>query len=121
VRARTSLEYLFGDPEIQSFAGVNRFEEEVYFNKEGFLSLIWWLCVISLIRKPSGKDPAGDEYLRAADEIFLLGEWLSAFEKAAYRLHKLFDLIDGGQKAAAAAAPKKAAVKKARKKNPKAP
>ncbi|MDR1931544.1 MAG: alpha-amylase [Spirochaetales bacterium] len=88
VRARTSLECLFDDPDVRTFAGVNSFEGEVYFNKEGFLRLIWWLCGISLVRKPSAAKPQG------ADEITLLGAWLEAYKNADYRLPKLFELLD---------------------------
>jgi hypothetical protein len=87
-RARKTLEYLFSDTDIQRYAGVNIFEGEIYFNKEGFLSLIWWLCVISCIRKP----PAGEPLPGTAGEDVLLCSWLKAYEKAEYRLRRLFEI-----------------------------
>jgi hypothetical protein len=87
VRARTVLEKFFDDPDIQRYAGLNRYQGEVYFNKEGFLSLIWWLCVIS---------PEWKTVSKIAAKAGLLERWLNAYEKAGYRLPKLFELLDPG-------------------------
>jgi hypothetical protein len=89
-RPGKALEYLFADMDIQRYAGVNAFDGELYFNKEGFLSLLWWLCSISRVRRPPAADSAGENFLRESDEDILLAAWLEAYEKAEYRLHNLF-------------------------------
>ncbi|MDR1626147.1 MAG: alpha-amylase [Spirochaetia bacterium] len=94
------LEYFFNDADIQRYAGVNTFEGEVYFNKEGFLSLLWWLSVISLIRKPG----AAEEYFRESGETVLISSWLDLYKKSDFRLHRLFE--GGAKKTGAKKAPK---------------
>ncbi|MDR1179926.1 MAG: alpha-amylase [Spirochaetales bacterium] len=111
-RPERALEYLFNDTDVQRYTGVNTFDGEVYFNKEGFLSLVWWLGAIALIRKPSAGDSLGEKYFRESGELVFIGAWLSAYETAEYKLHRLFE--SGAKKSGA----KKPAVKKPGAKKP---
>jgi glycosidase len=54
------LERLLSDEEVRSFIGENRYEDVLWFNKESFETLMWWLFLIalcgSLDSKAVGKD-----------------------------------------------------------------
>ena len=96
VRARSALENLFADMDVQRCAGVNRFEDTVYFNREGFLALIWWLCVIALVRRAEGTKGYDKKSLQKSGEVSLLNRWLTAYGKAEYRLTDLLEILDPG-------------------------
>jgi hypothetical protein len=94
-RPAKALEYFFNDMDIQRYTGVNTFDGEVYFNKEGFLSLIWWLGLVSLIRKPGAADTAGETHFCESGEAVFISSWLDAHRGADYRLSRL---LEGGAK-----------------------
>jgi glycosidase len=45
------LERWFSLPEIQSFLKVNRFENTLWYNRESFADLLWWMTVIAVVRQ----------------------------------------------------------------------
>jgi len=42
------FEYLFSDKDVQRFTCVNRYEDQVYFNKERFEKLVNWLALLAV-------------------------------------------------------------------------
>jgi hypothetical protein len=48
--AKKILEGWLQDPDIQAFIQVNRYQEKLWFNKESFELLIWWLYLVGVIR-----------------------------------------------------------------------
>ncbi len=44
------LESLLRDSEVQRYVGVNRYQDVLWFNKESFDNLLWWLFAISVIQ-----------------------------------------------------------------------
>ncbi|MDR2588496.1 MAG: alpha-amylase [Spirochaetales bacterium] len=91
VRSRTALENLFASPDVQAYAGVNHYQGDVYFNREGFLSLVRNLVFVSLVKRGSAGKDFADAHLASLPELALLGRWITSHEKADYRLLKLFE------------------------------
>jgi hypothetical protein len=94
VRARVALESLFADQDAAACAGVNRYQDVLYFNREGFFSLVWWMTAAALTRKIPAKDGADRKRLRDCEEIALAGRWIAAVEPSGYRLEELFEVLD---------------------------
>ena len=44
------LERLLSDDEVQRFLLVNRYQGELWFNKEAYEELVWWMYIIAVIR-----------------------------------------------------------------------
>jgi glycosidase len=94
IRARTALEGLLADSDAGACAGLNQYEGVVYFNREGFLALLWWLGVVSLLKKTMDSDSsAGEDYSRA-EETALVDIWIKAFRKSDYKVDQLLESID---------------------------
>jgi hypothetical protein len=78
--------------EIRAFLNINRFHEKLWFNKEAFESLLWWMMTIGLISRISMPDTslteALEDLLDAFDHISKLHE---AEEDSDYQLEKLLD------------------------------
>ncbi len=63
-RAYNSLHGLLNDFEVQRFIGVNRYQDVLWFNQEGFEQLLWWLfasSVIDLTARQSATSAEQDE------------------------------------------------------------
>ena len=77
---------------VRSFLKINRYREKLWFNKEAFESMMWWMTTIGLIQLVS--DP--EESLTSAIEN-LFDAWdlvkgiLEAEEGSEYQLEKLLD------------------------------
>ncbi len=94
VRARVALEELFTDQDVRQCSGVNRFNGELYFNREGFLALLSWLGVAALVRsRTASLSPAEVREAETGIEEEI-GRWFDAFGKADYLLDRLLDLLD---------------------------
>ena len=102
VSALKLLQTFFDDPDTLAYAGVNRFADTTYYNREGFLSFVWWLTFITLIRKTKTGKPKA-----ASPELRRLHTWLDASQRCEYKLDVLFDLLAKGK-----TVKKKPAVKK---------
>jgi glycosidase len=98
VRARTALESLLTDIDVGECAGINLYEGTVYFNREGFLTLLWWLGIVSLLKKTIDSDIAADEDYPVSEETTLVDIWIKAFQKADYKVDRLLENIDPVQK-----------------------
>jgi hypothetical protein len=56
-RARQVLESLLRDGDVREFLQVNRYQDILWFNKEAFDALVWWLLLLAAI-EDRGKEPA---------------------------------------------------------------
>jgi glycosidase len=85
-----AMEKLLKDSEVQQFLLVNRYNEILWFNKEAFEELLWWLMLISAIE--IGFDPlrpvnAVVEQLERCYSI--IETWQEAEQKSQYQVEKL--------------------------------
>ncbi len=92
--ARIALESLLGDQDAAICAGVNSFQEVLYFNREGFFALAWWMTAAALTRRALEDERFDPGALRKAPEIAMAGRWVGGAEPSGYRLEELYDLLD---------------------------
>jgi glycosidase len=58
VRAYQILESLLRDGDVQHFLQVNRYRDILWFNKEAYERLLWWLVVLAVIAAGDTRPPA---------------------------------------------------------------
>ncbi len=80
----------FADEEIRSFLNINRYREKLWFNKEAFEALMWWMMTIALIRLSA--DPTISHTERVG-RLFIafehINKILEAKEHSEYQVEKL--------------------------------
>jgi len=78
--------------DIRSFLNVNRYREKLWFTKESFESLLWWMMTIALIRSVADPEISlaeSVEYL--FDAYQLTDKILTAGTESEYQIQKLLD------------------------------
>ncbi|HEX9027893.1 MAG TPA: alpha-amylase family protein, partial [Anaerolineales bacterium] len=82
--------------EIQGFLGVNRYQGVLWFNKESFRELTWWLFLLSTIEQtapqaaaPAAETEMGSEAIIACYEV--VQKLLEAEEQSGYQVDKLLE------------------------------
>ncbi|MBN1895256.1 alpha-amylase [bacterium] len=83
------LELLLSDPGIQQFIRVNRYQDELWFNKEAFEELLNWLLCIAAVESGSGEIFIGS--------YRILQQFERAERKSGYRLEKLLEAAAGSR------------------------
>jgi hypothetical protein len=77
---------------VRSFLKINRYRGKLWFNKEAFESMVWWMTTIGLIQLVS--DPE-ESLTSAIEKLFeawdLVKGILEAEEGSEYQLEKLLD------------------------------
>jgi hypothetical protein len=90
------LTSIFSDSDALSYLGVNRHQDIVWFNKEAFEDLLWWLYIIAVveisdIHNKADQTDAGVKFiLRCYNEILNL---ITNAQASGYKLEKLLDLV----------------------------
>jgi glycosidase len=95
-RAYQVLESLLQDGEVQQFLQINRYQGVLWFNKEAFDQLLWWLSLLAVVA--SSDDPlrpapeVADEIVERYDVIQKLRQ---AEEESGYQVEKLLAAAKG--------------------------
>jgi glycosidase len=89
--ARTYLRTLLRDQTVQSFIGVNRYQETLWFNKESFERLLWWLMVRETVKLLA--DGEEDAFERIAERYAFFERLLEAERASDYQVEKLLDAV----------------------------
>ncbi|NIN01451.1 MAG: hypothetical protein GTO24_26170, partial [candidate division Zixibacteria bacterium] len=89
------LSSLFRDSDVQRALQLNRYGETLWFNKEAFEQILWWLFVTTTVAySPTPPD-------RPAAEIFTFWRALNKLQRASgasgYQVEKLLEGVKGGQ------------------------
>jgi len=90
------LTKILSDNDAQIFLGVNRYQDVLWFNKEAFEDLLWWLYIIATVEISSQylqtdqNNEFGKRILQCYNEISTLIEQADA---SGYKLEKLLDLL----------------------------
>jgi hypothetical protein len=93
-RAYRFLESLLKDNEVQQFLQINRYNDILWFNREAFDDLLWWLRLLAAIEISS--DPQRPALQAAKDledcngTIETLNE---AVKKSGYQVEKLLEIL----------------------------
>jgi len=92
-RAYQVLQSLLRDDEAQRFLGVNRHQDVLWFNRDAFEELLWWMMVAAVVE--ATRD-AGRPAVEVADEIVDGYEVVQALRRAEqeseYRVEKLLEM-----------------------------
>jgi hypothetical protein len=90
------LTNILSDNDAQSYLGVNRYQDTLWFNKESFEDLVWWLFIIATLEissqqtKSDQNSEVGKKILQCFNAITALVEQAGA---SGYRLERLLDLV----------------------------
>ena len=90
------LTNLLSDSDIQLYLGVNRYQDILWFNKESFEDLLWWLYIIAALevscqyQQSDQTENVGRVLLQCYNGISNL---ISNSEASGYKLEKLLDLV----------------------------
>ncbi|MEW5814216.1 MAG: alpha-amylase family glycosyl hydrolase [Spirochaetota bacterium] len=88
------MEKLLSDNHVDGFLGVNRFEEILWFNRESFLELAWWLFIASVVTVLENEKK--DRVKKRCREIFsIIGRLIKTVDESEYKVEKLLDLLAG--------------------------
>ena len=91
-----NLETLLSDVAVQSFIGVNRYQDVLWFNKENFEELVWWLYTTSVIIVTAPKEiekPAAEVVKAILHMYEAVQRVLTAEAEAGYQVEKLLDAV----------------------------
>lgn len=90
--AHSQIETWFSEEEIRTFLNINRYRDTLWFNKEAFETLLWWMMTIALIRlvaKPDTSLAETIESLFSAEQF--VENILSAEKDSDYQVMKLLE------------------------------
>lgn len=95
VSASQVLENWLSDPALQQFLKTNRYQGILWFNKESFEELLWWMYAIAVIQINSemvARDMPADQSVAAIVECYtLVSKLRKAEEKSDYQVEKLVE------------------------------
>ena len=83
----------FTDPEVQRYLQVNRYQDELWYNKEAFNSFVDWMSLITLCQHTADSQTSAtslSEVILHLEEIITGMKKIS--EKSGYKFDKLFEL-----------------------------
>lgn len=88
------LETWLQDSAIQNFLAINRYQGVLWFNKESFEDLIWWMMLVALLNISSDPDISASEVVEKTIGCYdLILELIKALESSDYQLEKLLDAL----------------------------
>jgi hypothetical protein len=89
-----SLHALLSDVAVQSYIGMNRYQDVLWFNKETFEELVWWLYATSVITTTASKkveEPAA-EFAKAILDLYeAVQRLLQAESESGFQVEKLLE------------------------------
>jgi glycosidase len=93
-RANQVLESLLKDNEVQQFLQINRYNDILWFNREAFDDLIWWLRLLAAIEISSDPKRLTHQVARDLEDCDGMIQRLSeAAKKSGYQVEKLLELL----------------------------
>jgi hypothetical protein len=88
------IEALLKDDEVQQFIGVNRYEDILWFNKEAFEEMLWWMMLTAALE--IGFDPLrpAKEIIRGLERCWTMIQKLQEAKiKSGYQVEKLLSTL----------------------------
>ncbi len=81
------------DNEFQGFLGINRYQDILWFNKEAFQEILWWMYLASLIKTCQKMDQPEviSQEIIAQYEVIL--ELLKAAEESSYQVETILEAL----------------------------
>ncbi len=94
--AYQTLISILADSDAQNYIGVNRYQDVLWFNKEAFEDLLWWLYVIAAVELSSDDQANGKADAVAATFLQcynVIAGLLATAQVSGYKLERLLDLL----------------------------
>jgi hypothetical protein len=91
-RARRVLTTLLQDDEIQQFLLVNRYQGVLWFNKEAFERVIWWMLFLAAVEISAAR-PEAEVALAMVEQYDVVGKLLKAEKESGYQVERLIELV----------------------------
>jgi len=93
-QASRVLEVLLKDSEAQQFLQVNRSNDILWFNKEAFDELLWWLFLVAVVEISSDPLLSEGERVKHVEECYAMILLLQRAEKrSGYQVEKLLEVL----------------------------
>jgi len=92
--AGTELKKILNDQDVSAYIGENRYNGILYFNKESFESLCWWLLAVGAFRgfSVSKTEQEADKTLK---NLYAVAEkWFEAEDQSEYQIEKLLNQLE---------------------------
>ena len=88
------VEKLLKDSEVQQFLMVNRYNEVLWFNKEFFEEMLWWLMLVAAVEIGFDSLRPASEMVKELAECYKMIQALDeAKEKSEYQVEKLLEAV----------------------------
>ncbi len=95
-RVHHLLRRLLKSADVQQFLKVNRFNEILWFNKENFEKLLWWLFSVAVIQITSQPKVVKTKAAKAIADVFaIIDKWRQAEKESEFKVEKLLSALDG--------------------------
>jgi glycosidase len=93
-KAFQTLQTLLQDREAQQSLGINRYGGVLWYNKESFDNLLWWLHLLAVVENTAGKDQSiealAEKLAACYEQIRTIQQ---AEEKSGFRVEKLLEAV----------------------------
>jgi len=77
-------------PEIQSKLGLNRYNDVLWFNQEGFEDFLWWMYLLGILNLPMGTNPDANTMIESILKMYEVIEKIrKAEKKSGFQVQKL--------------------------------
>ncbi len=91
------LQHLLGDPEVHTLIRVNRYRDVLWFNKEAYEQLLWWLLIVAsidLLHSATEETAAAWNQIRAAADM--ISRMILDAATAGYQVEKTIQALRKG-------------------------
>jgi glycosidase len=93
-RAYRVLETWLRDSDVQSFVQVNRYQDALWFNKEAFEQLLWWMLVPAVVALSADPSRPATEVAGGITECYrIIQQLLRAELESEYQIEKLLAVL----------------------------
>ncbi|NIR53016.1 alpha-amylase [candidate division KSB1 bacterium] len=98
-KAKKGQEYLifndlFNSLELPQFLNVHRYDGILWFNKERFEQILWWLFAIAVVQIVSRTRVTKDKAIQEIGQVFdIVNKWLAAEKESEYQVEKLWESL----------------------------
>ncbi len=88
------VEALLQDREVQQLLGVNRYQGVLWFSKDAFERLLWWMLLLAVVRLTADRSRTPREATQAIGACYaIVSDLRAAAESSGYQIEKLLENI----------------------------
>jgi hypothetical protein len=92
-RAYIVLQSWLRDNEFQQFLGVNRYQDVLWFNREAFQEILWWMYLASLIKTCRNLDQSELVSQEIIDQYDVINRLLKSANESGYQVEELLESV----------------------------